>query len=94
MLLEKINEKELRQNYENYYDEFDLEAKTKDEVVDIMKSQLKLKDQRTVPLRSPRVVLITPPYLKKRSKEIFDILMEKYGFHTICLDKLVDYQIE
>jgi hypothetical protein len=50
----------------DYCEEIDLSQVSEDDSVELMKGHLKLRDHKIPPLRSPRIILITPPYLKKR----------------------------
>jgi adenylate kinase len=80
--------------YRGYYDEFAMGDKKKEEVLEVMKAHLKLKDQRVAPLRSPRVVLVTPPHLRHRASELFELLANKYGFHRIPVQAIINEHIE
>lgn len=84
----------MREVFDGYYDTFDLRSVTKSEIIENIKSILKLKDQKTYPLRGPRIVVVRPPHLKKRGMEIYNILAQKYGFYKISSWDLIQQHIK
>lgn len=57
-----------------------------------MTSILKIKDTvsgKNPPLRSPRVIILSPPYLRKRALELLENIAKMFGFYKIDVESLI-----
>ncbi|KAL4442299.1 hypothetical protein ABPG74_005640 [Tetrahymena malaccensis] len=91
---DSLNQKEIRQMYNGFHDYFNVSSITKQELTENIKSILKLKDKRIVPLRSPRVLIIRPPHLRQRAHQLYQQIAQKYGFNAVSIYELLDKHIQ
>ncbi|EGR31030.1 hypothetical protein IMG5_119030 [Ichthyophthirius multifiliis] len=94
MKRDEIFLQEIKRMYNSFYDTFNISNIPKSNIVENIKSILKLKDKRVQPLRSPRIFIVRPPHLKVRARQIQSLLVQKYGFNQIQVYDLLNKHIE
>ncbi|KRX10916.1 P-loop containing nucleoside triphosphate hydrolase [Pseudocohnilembus persalinus] len=96
ILRDEINQRDLSEAFGQYPDYFEINDKNTDvrKVVNNMIQILKNQDQKVAPLRSPRIIIFSPPFLRKKINSLVAQIAQQFGFYRINLEDVIQKHID